>query len=138
MGCETAQAAEDAFYDALEAGDVDALMAVWDDADDLACLLPMQPLLHGRVAIRETFRQAFQALQGIDIHAAHLQWLTWGDTAVHLLEERVAGPDSRLAPPVYAANLYRRGPAGWRLVMHQNAPSPPPAGSVPGMVSPPR
>jgi len=65
-------------------------MAVWDDADDLACLLPMQPLRQGRVAIRETFRQAFQALGGIDIQAAHLQWLTWGDTAVHLLEEQVA------------------------------------------------
>jgi len=115
MTFDTPQAAEDAFYDALEEGSIDALMAVWDDADDLACLLPMQPLRQGRVAIRETFRQAFQALGGIDIQAAHLQWLTWGDTAVHLLEEQVAGPDGRLAPPVYAVNLFRRGPpaGGW-------------------------
>jgi ketosteroid isomerase-like protein len=138
MGFDTPQAAEDALYDALEAGDLDGLMAVWDDADDLACLLPMQPLRQGRVAIRETFRQAFQAIGGIDIHASHLQWLTWGDTAAHLIEEQVAGPDGRLAPPVYAVNLFRRGPAGWRLVMHQNAPTPPPAGTVPGMVTPPR
>jgi ketosteroid isomerase-like protein len=138
MSFDTPQAAEDAFYDALEAGDVDALMTVWDDTEDLACLLPMQPLKQGRVAIRETFRQAFQAIGGVDIQAAHLQWLTWGDTAVHLLEEQVAGPDRRLAPPVYAVNLFRRGPSGWRLVLHQNAPTPPPAGAVPGMAAPPR
>src|SRR5512139_3642600 len=138
MEFDTPQAAEDALYDALEAADLDGLMAVWDDTDDLACLLPMQPLRQGRVAIRETFRQAFQAIGGVDIHASHLQWLAWGDAAVHLLEERVAGPDGRLAPPVYAVNLYRRGPGGWRLVMHQNAPTPPPPGTVPGMVTPPR
>jgi ketosteroid isomerase-like protein len=138
MSFDSPQAAEDAFYDALEEGSIDAMMAVWDDADDLACLLPMQPLRQGRVAIRETFRQAFQALGGIDIQAVHLQWLTWGDAAAHLLQEQVVGQDGRLAPPVYAVNLFRRGPSGWRLVMHQNAPSPPPPGTVPGMVSPPR
>jgi len=138
MRFDTPQAAEDAFYDALEEGSLDALMAVWDDTDQLACLLPMQPLRQGRVAIRETFRQAFEAMGGIDIHAAHLQWLDGDDTAVHLLEEQVAGTDGRLSPPIYAVNLYRRGPAGWRLVMHQNAPMPPPAGTVPGMTAPPR
>jgi ketosteroid isomerase-like protein len=136
MSYETPQAAEDAFYDALEEGDIDRLMAVWDDGDDLACLLPMQPLRQGRVAIRETFRQAFQMFGGINIQAAHLQWLSWGDAAAHVLEEQVAGPDGKLAPPVYALNLFRRTPAGWRLVLHQNAPAPPPAGTVPGMAAP--
>lgn len=138
MSFDSPQAAEDAFYDALEEGNIDALMAVWDDADDLACLLPMQPWRQGRAAIRETFGQAFQALGGIDIQAAHLQWLTWGDTAAHVLEEQVVGKDGRLALPVYALNLFRRGPSGWRLVLHQNAPTPPPPGTVPGMAAPPR
>jgi ketosteroid isomerase-like protein len=138
MSFDSPQAAEDAFYDALEEGSIDAMMAVWDDADDLACLLPMQPLRQGRVAIRETFRQAFQALGGIDIQAVHLQWLTWGDAAAHLLEEQVVGQDGRLVPPGGGVSRCRRGPSGWRLVMQQRAPSPPPPGTVPGMVSPPR
>ena len=137
MSFDTPQAAEDAFYDALEEGDLDRLMAVWDDTDDLGCLLPMQPLKQGRSAVRETFRQAFQALGGINIQASHLQWLSWGDAAAHLLEEEVAGPDGRLAPPVYAMNLFRRTPTGWRLVLHQNAPSPPPPGTIPAMSVPP-
>jgi len=136
MGHETPQAAEDVFYDALEEGDLDRLMAVWDEADDLALLLPMQPLRQGRVAVRETFRQLFAAVGGIDIQATHLQWLSWGDTALHLLEEQVAGPDRRLAPPVYALNLYRRTATGWRLVLHHNAPTPPPPGTVPGLSAP--
>jgi ketosteroid isomerase-like protein len=136
MSFDTPQAAEDAFYDALEEASVDALMAVWEDTDELACLLPMQPLRQGRVAIRETFRQAFQALGGIDIQAVHLQWITWGDAAAHLLEEQMVGKDGRLGPPVYAVNLFRRGPSGWRLVLHQNAPTPPPPGTVPGMAPP--
>ena len=41
MSFATPQDAEDAFYDALEGGDAEAMAAVWDPAADIACLLPM-------------------------------------------------------------------------------------------------
>ena len=51
----TPQDAEDAYYDALEDGDLDRLMAVWDDSDEISCLLPMQALVQGRAAVRAAF-----------------------------------------------------------------------------------
>jgi hypothetical protein len=39
----TPQEAEDAFYDALEEGDFERLLAVWADSDDIVCLLPVYP-----------------------------------------------------------------------------------------------
>jgi ketosteroid isomerase-like protein len=134
MSQETPQAAEDAYYDALEEADLDRLMAVWDDSDEVACLLPMQPIARGRSAVREQFREVLQATTGLNIQTSHLQWMVWEDTAVHLVEETVVGEEGQRSPPIYASNLYRRGPSGWRMVMHQNAPTPPPPGMAPPMV----
>jgi hypothetical protein len=41
------QDAEDAFYDAIDERNAARLRGVWDDSADIACLLPMQPLLVG-------------------------------------------------------------------------------------------
>jgi ketosteroid isomerase-like protein len=125
---DTPQAAEDAFYDALEAGNLDQVMAAWDAGDDIACLLPMQEIARGRKAVQETFRRLFQGMGGLDIQVNHLHWALWADTALHVVEERLTGPDDRPGPAVYAVNVYRRRGDVWHLVLHQNAPAPPPAG----------
>jgi ketosteroid isomerase-like protein len=51
----TPQDAEDAFYDALEEGDLGRLLALWADADDISCLLPMYPMIQGRQQVEEMF-----------------------------------------------------------------------------------
>jgi hypothetical protein len=45
----TPQDAEDAFYDALEGGDLKQLLSVWAEADDICCLLPVYPMIQGRL-----------------------------------------------------------------------------------------
>lgn len=138
MPVDTPQAAEDAFYDALEAGDLDQVMVAWDAADDIACLLPMQEMARGRKAVQETFRRLFQAMGGLDIRVTHLHWAVWGDTALHVVGEQLTDPDGQPAgPPLYAVNVYRRRENGWVLALHQNAPAPPPAGVL-HPVAPPR
>ena len=42
---DTLQEAEDAFYDALEEGDLSQLLAVWAESNDSCCLLPMYPMI---------------------------------------------------------------------------------------------
>lgn len=121
----TAQDAEDAFYDAIEERDAERLRGVWEESDDIACLLPMQPLLHG-VEVHQTFRPLTEGEIQIDIHVRHLRWLEVGDFAIHFVEERVSVPGNPPRPAVYALNIYRRGDHGWRLLVHQNAPTPPP------------
>lgn len=126
----TPQDAEDAYYDALEDGDLDALLDVWADSDEICCLLPMQPLVQGRSAVRELFARTFARTQGIALSVKHLGWINAGETAVHLLEESPQQQPAGAPPPlsVYGTNIYRRGADGWRLIVHQNAPVAPPGG----------
>jgi len=136
MPADTPQAAEDAFYDALETGQLDQVMAAWDPGDEIACLLPMQEMVRGRKAVQETFRRLFQAMGGLDIRVTHLHWAVWADTALHVVGEQLTDPDGVAAgPPLYAVNVYRRREGRWALALHQNAPAPPPAGVLqPGAV----
>lgn len=130
----TPQEAEDAYYDAIEDGDLDAMLAVWEASEDSACLLPMQPLVQGHGKIREAWEPLLQSGVKVDIEVLHLHWIETGDLAIHYLREKVNLPDQpRQQPPIYATNVYRRDGNGWRMILHQNSPAPPPPGMMPGM-----
>ena len=122
--------AEDAYYDAIDEGDLEKMMSVWDDSPETACLLPMQPLRQGLQAIRGLWQPMLNREMGVDITVKHLQWIEQGDIAIHLLEEIVTlkkGGDER-QPPIYATNIFRKTEKGWVLLLHINSPSPPPPG----------
>lgn len=135
MSFDSPQDAEDAFYDALESGDAEAMARVWESSPDIACLLPMTPLIRG-AEVLEMWRSMFSQGAAFDIQVRHLGWIEGGDLAVHLIEERIAlppdpsGGPAEPIPPVYASNLFRRSADGWRLVVHQNSPAPPPPGTA--------
>jgi ketosteroid isomerase-like protein len=125
------QDAEDAYYDALEEGDLDRLMAVWEDSDEINCLLPMQALVQGRTAVRSAFEPLIGAGRGVALSVHHLHWAEGVELAVHWVEESAEPPPGRPAVKVYAINIYRLGNDGWHLLAHQNAPTPPPPGMMP-------
>ena len=50
---------EAAFYDALQRGDIDRLMACWADEDEIFCIHPGGPRVVGATAIRATFEAMF-------------------------------------------------------------------------------
>ena len=133
----TPQDAEDAFYDAIEERDGEGLRAVWEDSEEIACLLPMQPMLHG-ADVHLAFQPLLEAEVSLEIQVRHVRWLETRDLAIHLLEERVSVPGRPPQPPLYAMNVYRRGESGWRLLIHQNSPTPPPPGAVPPGMAPGR
>ena len=53
------RAANQAFYDAHEARDLDAMRAVWDHGDDAACIHPGWPILRGWPLVEESWRRIF-------------------------------------------------------------------------------
>ncbi len=124
----TPQDAEDAYYDAIEAQDLDTLMSVWEASDEVICLLPMLPAVQGRDGIKAAWSHLFETAQGLEIEVIHMSWVETDDWSIHLLEERVRLPQQSEPHRVYASNIYRRGADGWHLLMHQNAPTPPPPG----------
>ena len=140
---ETPQEAEDAFYDALDERNVELMLRVWDDSDDIACLLPMQPFVHGR-EVREMMRALLDSDVRIDLAVHHVRWVELGDIAIHYVEEQnsagalqppgpggdgglPAGLPTGRTPALLATNVFRRRGDGWTMILHQNAPPPPPS-----------
>jgi len=133
---ETPQEAEDAYYDALEEGNREQLLSIWADSDDICCLLPMYPLVQGRAAVEEVFAHLLSPGQGVSLSINHLHWIETGDIAIHQVEEMLQNvpPDRQPPPPFYGTNVFRKDSSGWRLLLHQNSPTPAPA--PPEMVMP--
>ena len=124
----TPQEAEDAFYDALDEGNLSELLSVWAESDDICCLLPMHPMIQGRQGVTDVFTHMLSQGHGISVSIKHLSWIETDDIAIHQIEETVQSTpsDTPPPPPFYGTNIYRKDNSGWRLIVHQNAPTPPP------------
>ena len=124
----TPQDAEDAYYDAIDERDLDGMMRVWEDSNEILCLLPMHPAQRGRTSVRQAWEPLLTGDIRLEIEIKHLSWIETGDLAIHLIEEQVQVPGQAEKQSVYATNIFRRGTEGWYLLMHQNSPTPPPPG----------
>ena len=114
---------EAAFYEALQTGDLEKLMACWADEDEIVCVHPGGGRVVGPAAIRSTFEQIF----------SHGHILAWPEhvrrveslgCAVHNLLERVSvqTPEGPGQAYVIATNVYHKTVEGWRLVAHHASP----------------
>jgi ketosteroid isomerase-like protein len=128
----SAQDVENAFYEALEHADLDAMMSVWADDEDIVCVHPGGPRHTGYAAIREAWRRIFEAGTRLRVRIANPNVMQTPFTAVHSVLEyvSVADQDDQRAP-VVATNVYVRGPLGWRMVVHHSSPAPPAAPEAP-------
>jgi len=122
----TPQDAEDAYYDAIDENDLESMMAVWEDSDEILCLLPMMPAQRGTTSVHQAWEPLLGGGIKLDIEIRHLAWIDSGELAIHLIEEHVLAPGQPEKQIVYATNIYRKGTQGWRILMHQNSPTPPP------------
>lgn len=136
---DTAQDAEDAFYDAFEEGDIDKMMGTWAEGDDIVCVQPMHEQIQGRAAVRHSWEQVFSAGIDIEIEIHHKQWIETANTAIHIVHQLLTfGNNHAQQPPaLIATNIYLRDEEhGWHLVVHHASPPPPPMpANQPGIVS---
>jgi ketosteroid isomerase-like protein len=119
----TADDVETTFYDSLQRGDIDALMACWADEDEVFCVHPGGPRLVGASAIRAAFEQMF-ANGAIHATPAHVRRVESLASAVHNVLERIEvltaeGPRHAF---VLATNVYHKTAQGWRMVAHHASP----------------
>jgi len=124
----TAQDAEAAFYEALERGDLEAMMAVWAEDEDIFCVHPAGPRLTGHEEVRKSWAQIFSGPQRVRVTVSHQVTLSAMMIAVHSVQENftVQGASrSDVQPaPVVATNVYLRTGAGWRMIVHHASPAP--------------
>jgi uncharacterized protein (TIGR02246 family) len=114
---------EQSFYEALQEGDLDKLMACWADEDDVLCVHPGGPRLVGTATIREAFEQMF-AHGHINVTPERVRRVQAPQLAVHSVLERVAvlTQDGPREAYVIATNVYLQSAMGWRLVAHHASP----------------
>ncbi len=117
---------EAAFYDALQTGDLDKLMACWADEDEIVCVHPGGPRVVGPGAIRAAFDSLFSngAVRATPQQVRKVEALA---SVVHNVLERIevmteGGPAHAW---VLATNVYHRTSQGWRMVAHHASPGSP-------------
>ena len=117
---------EAAFYEALQRGDIDKLMACWADEDDIVCVHPGGARLLGAGAIRAAFDMMFTN-GSIHARAEKVHRVDSLGASVHSVLERIEvltdeGPRHAY---VIATNVYQKTPLGWRMVAHHASPGTP-------------
>ena len=121
----TPQDAEAAFYEALEGGDLEAMLEVWADDEEVVCIHPGGPRLAGYDQVRESFAQIFASGQRLKVHVSNQVVLSGMMLAVHSVHENIlVQGESRPRPPIAATNVYLRTGNGWRMILHHGSPAP--------------
>ena len=122
----SADEVEQAFYGALNAGDIEALMALWSDDDEIVCVHPGGPRVLGTQAIRASFEAIF-ASGGIPVRPERVRRLSGHACAVHSVLEQVqvAGQRGPQSAWVFATNVFVKTTHGWRLAAHHASPGNP-------------
>ena len=121
----TPQDAENAFYEALERADLDAMMSVWAEDEEIVCVHPTGPRLAGHEQVRESWRRIFSGGSGARLDVSQQVATQAMMVAVHSVHESAPATGARRAPAtVVATNVYMRTAAGWRMILHHASPAP--------------
>jgi ketosteroid isomerase-like protein len=113
-------AANEAFYDAHERRDLNAMSEVWDHTSEVVCTHPGWPILRTWPLVEESWRRIFEgagrnqfiitnvvAMGGPDV-----VWVTLDE---NLMQEATTGT-------VAATNVFIRTDLGWKIVLHHGSP----------------
>ncbi len=112
----TPEDAEAAFYEALQKGDVEGLIAVWSDDEETVCIHPTGVQLIGLELIRESWRTIFSTTRLRLSSALVAHWQGMLLAIHHLVETVFVGDNQTPHGPLFVTHVYSRGAHGWRLV----------------------
>ncbi|MFF5919084.1 nuclear transport factor 2 family protein [Streptomyces flavochromogenes] len=127
------EAANTAFYEAMETGDFDGVSALWldDGATPITCVHPGWPVLAGRGEVLRSYALIMANTEYIQFFLTDLKISLAGQTAVVTCTENIlsGGPaedGAELGPLVgqlvVATNVFRHTPDGWRIWSHHASP----------------
>lgn len=111
------------FYEAMQQGDLERLMAVWADDDEVVCVHPGGPRVVGAAAIRATFESIFTNA-AVPVVPTSVRRVDTGTCVVHNVLERidVKTAEGTQTGWVIATNVYVKTVHGWRMVAHHASP----------------
>lgn len=109
-------AVNQAFYDAVVTGNIEALDALWVERADVTCIHPGWDALIGRDEVMASFRAIFSGGGAPRIQCVDATARLFGETAIVVCGEVLDGTY------LIATNVFVREGAGWRLCHHQAGP----------------
>jgi ketosteroid isomerase-like protein len=118
--------ANERFYTAMNSLDIDDMDEVWADDPAAICVHPGREAIFGYERIRESWLVIFTATNAMSIAASNervmitndVAWVACTETISMMMEEGLA------AAAAQATNIFRRTPAGWRMIVHHASPIP--------------
>jgi ketosteroid isomerase-like protein len=118
-------AANRAFYDALETGDIDLMGAVWTD-DGCVCVHPSTAPIHGRAPVLRSLALIMANTSYIQFFITDVALTRSGDRAVVSCTENIltsaqgdeADGEALVSARATALNTFVREGGGWRLWVH--------------------
>ena len=111
---------EAAFYAALSASDVEAMMKLWSEDEEIICILPNLPYAQGHIAVREMWETLFNLGQfNAHILATH----TFDNllTAVHtlLIHVQLTLANGEIqAFNLHTTQVYLKSEQSWRMSVY--------------------
>ena len=118
----SAEDVEDAFYEAIGRGDLDALMSVWADDEEIVCIHPTGLRLVGHVAIRDSWRIIFANNPRLTVHVkCSVRWKGVLLDVHSGIETLYLGDEPTPHGPMLSTNVFQRGASGWRLLVHHTS-----------------
>ena len=108
--------ANDAFYQAFAAGDLDAMEAVWAEQPNVFCCHPGWPPLTSRVEVMASWREILAASGPMPVAGVAPKVTVHGDVGMVCCYERVANQH------LVASNLFIRADGRWRMIHHHAGP----------------
>jgi hypothetical protein len=115
-------AANQAFYDAFESADLDAMSAVWEHSDRTVCTHPGWPTLRGWGQVSGSWFALFHGPQRLQFILTDPVVELLGDAAMVSVAENLL--DGANSSTVAALNVFvrDRSAGGWRMVAHHGSP----------------
>lgn len=120
----TPEEAQLAFYHAFEQNDLDAMMRVWDSTDDILCIHPMAPALHGHDAVTHGWREIFSGGVDMRFSVEAIQRYAQTDLVVLIVNENIEVGSGKRVAPIVSTNIYRLSVQGWHMLTHHAGPAP--------------
>ena len=114
------RAANQAFYDAHEARDLDAMRDVWDHGEHTVCIHPGWPILRTWPLIERSWASIFAGPGRNQFILTNETLGIDGDLAWITLEENLV--DTGATGTVAATNVFVRADGKWQMIVHHGSP----------------
>jgi hypothetical protein len=114
------------FYQALEGGNLGLMEEIWVKDSRAKCIHPGWPMLWGWEAIRQSWKNIFEAGGPIKIQISNvaveisgdLAWVTCIEHISHIIRDQIQMGMAQ------TTNIFERHGSGWLMIHHHTSPMP--------------